>query len=373
MKVSGTARLNAPVEQVWQALNDPAVLVRTIPGCEQLEAVGADRYRMTVTAGVASIKGTYLGDVELADQQPPGAFTLRASGAGAPGTVQADVKVRLDDAGDGGTTLTYDADAVVGGPVGGVGQRMLAGVARKTAGEFFRAVDDVLTGAAPPTRRPRRTAARTPAMRRGRRGRCSRRQPDGASPAGVFRRPATAPRQGQILVAQLGAMALGAASVAARLGGRSPAGDRRRTAQDAELMRDVHRRRRPDRAAARPARPAVGRRELRQGARTGCTAAWTPPARSSSSCRSPPPPGSPPALGPEELWDLVSTSPARSPSRCRRSARALGVHVVWGTYERGERRGEVYNSAALSAPRRAARRLSQDPPVLHRGAPAAAG
>ena len=79
MKVSGTATLNAPPERVWAALNDPAVLVRTIPGCEQLEAVGTDRYRMTVTAGIASIKGSYLGDVELADHEPFTAFTLRAS------------------------------------------------------------------------------------------------------------------------------------------------------------------------------------------------------------------------------------------------------------------------------------------------------
>ena len=144
MKVTGTATLNATPDRVWAALNDPAVLVRTIPGCEQLEAVGADRYRMTVTAGVASIKGTYLGDVELTDPVPPTGFTLRASGAGAPGTVSADVRVTLDDAGDGRTLLTYAADAVVGGPVGGVGQRVLGGVAKKTAGEFFRAVDAVL-------------------------------------------------------------------------------------------------------------------------------------------------------------------------------------------------------------------------------------
>lgn len=144
MKVTGTATLNATPERVWAALNDPAVLVRTIPGCEQLEALGADRYRMTVTAGVASIKGTYLGDVALTDPMPPTGFTLRASGAGAPGTVSADVRVTLDDAGDGRTLLTYAADAVVGGPVGGVGQRVLGGVAKKTAGEFFRAVDAVL-------------------------------------------------------------------------------------------------------------------------------------------------------------------------------------------------------------------------------------
>ena len=155
MKVRGTATLQAPAERVWAALNDPAVLVQTIPGCEQLETVGPDKYRMTITAGVASIKGTYLGDVELADPQPPEAFTLKASGAGAPGTVSADVKVTLSDGGDGTTVLRYDADAVVGGTVGGVGQRVLVSVAKKTANEFFAAVNALLAEAvaaeAPPS------------------------------------------------------------------------------------------------------------------------------------------------------------------------------------------------------------------------------
>ena len=89
MKVAGSAVLHAPREKVWSALNDPSVLVRTIPGCQQLEEVGPDAYRMTITAGVASIKGTYQGEVALTEQEQPGAFTLRASGAGAPGTVGA--------------------------------------------------------------------------------------------------------------------------------------------------------------------------------------------------------------------------------------------------------------------------------------------
>ncbi|MGH8870141.1 MAG: SRPBCC family protein [Actinomycetes bacterium] len=148
MKVTGSATLHAPREKVWQALNDPAVLVRTIPGCQRLEETGPDQYTMTLFAGVASIKGTYTGQVRLTDQQQPGSFVLRASGAGAPGTVQADVTVTLAENG-GSTLLSYDADAIVGGMVGGVGQRMLTGVAKKTAGEFFSAVDDVLTGAAP--------------------------------------------------------------------------------------------------------------------------------------------------------------------------------------------------------------------------------
>jgi carbon monoxide dehydrogenase subunit G len=149
VKIAGNAVLHAPAERVWAALNDPAVLVRTIPGCSHLEPVGADSYAMTVTAGVASIKGVYKGQVALHDQQPPASFRLRASGTGAPGTVTADVLVRLSDADDGTTQLEYDADAVVGGMVGGVGQRVLAGVARRTAGEFFQAVDHVLTGTAP--------------------------------------------------------------------------------------------------------------------------------------------------------------------------------------------------------------------------------
>jgi uncharacterized protein len=148
MKVSGEATLHAPIEKVWAALNDPAVLVRTIPGCERLERTGPDAYRMVVTAGVASIKGTYAGEVQLSDQQEPNSFLMTASGAGGPGTVSTEVRVTLADAGDESTTLTYAADAVVGGVIAGVGQRMLVGVSKKMAGEFFRSVDDVLTGKA---------------------------------------------------------------------------------------------------------------------------------------------------------------------------------------------------------------------------------
>jgi carbon monoxide dehydrogenase subunit G len=146
MRIAGNATLHAPVEAVYEALRDPRVLVRTIPGCERLEQVGPDAYRMTVTAGVASVRGTYAGEVRLTDQRAPHAFVLRASGSGAPGTVSAEVAVELAAGDDGTTELSYDADAVVGGMVGGVGQRLLSGVARKTAGEFFAAVDGVLAG-----------------------------------------------------------------------------------------------------------------------------------------------------------------------------------------------------------------------------------
>jgi len=127
MKVSGTSHLSADRDAVWRALNDPGVLVRTIPGCRRLEALGGDAYKMTIAAGVGSIKGVYDGQ-----------------GAGAPGTIGADVLVTLAAAAGGGTELTFDADATVGGMIGGVGQRMLTGVSKKMAAEFFANVDSVL-------------------------------------------------------------------------------------------------------------------------------------------------------------------------------------------------------------------------------------
>lgn len=149
MKVNGEAVLHAPVERVWEALLDPAVLVRTIPGCERLEATGENAYAMTVTAGVASIRGTYSGTCVLSDLRPHEALTMTLQGAGGPGTIGAEVAVGFVPGEDGSTRLTYAADAVVGGMVGGVGQRMLTSVSKRTAAEFFGAVEDVLSGKAP--------------------------------------------------------------------------------------------------------------------------------------------------------------------------------------------------------------------------------
>lgn len=150
MRIEGTARIAAPRQRVWDALHDPAVLARTLPGCESLEVTGPDAYAATITAGVASVKGTYLGAVSLTEKEAPTRYRLRASGAGTAGTVEADALIRLDEDG-GATIIAYEAEAVVGGVIGGVGQRMLVGVARRMAGEFFSAVEaDVLGLAAAP-------------------------------------------------------------------------------------------------------------------------------------------------------------------------------------------------------------------------------
>ena len=145
MKINGTNTIPFPVGQVWDALLDPAVLVRTIPGCERMETKGDHAYDMTVTAGVAAIRGTYSGSCVLTDLEPNSSLVMRLQGAGAPGTVDATVNVRFEEAGDG-TQVAWDADAVVGGMVGGVGQRMLASVSKRMAGELFDGVGRELAG-----------------------------------------------------------------------------------------------------------------------------------------------------------------------------------------------------------------------------------
>ncbi len=150
MNLDGSAVLSASPERVWSVITDPAVLARTIPGCETLEQVGDDEYKMNVSVGVGAIRGTYAGEVRLTDKDLPKSYVMHASGAGAPGNARATVTINLDDAGDGKTNLTYSADAVIGGPVAGVGQRMITGVAKRMAGQFFKAIDDELTGVAVP-------------------------------------------------------------------------------------------------------------------------------------------------------------------------------------------------------------------------------
>ena len=151
MNLDGSAVLQADPERVWSVITDPAVLARTIPGCESLEKTGDDEYKMNVSVGVGAIRGTYAGEVRLTDQDRPKSYVMHASGAGAPGQVRATVTITLAPDGDT-TTLTYSADAVVGGPVAGVGQRMMTGVAKRMAGQFFKAIDAELTGAVVPLR-----------------------------------------------------------------------------------------------------------------------------------------------------------------------------------------------------------------------------
>ncbi len=107
---------------------------------------------------MASIRGTYTGEVALSQQREPISLVLTAACAGGPGTIATSIRITLTAAG-GTTEVSYDADAAIGGAIAGVGQRMLASVARLLIGEFLTSVDQVLTGNGAVPARPALPAA----------------------------------------------------------------------------------------------------------------------------------------------------------------------------------------------------------------------
>ena len=143
MKVEGSSDIPAPRDKVWAAFLDPATLAKAIPGCEGLDEIGPGEYKAKMKIGVAAIKGTFEGKVRLADKKPPESYRLVAEGSGGPGFVKADTLITLTET-DGGTRVSYSADVQVGGLIAGVGQRMLGGVSKMMADQFFNRMSDLL-------------------------------------------------------------------------------------------------------------------------------------------------------------------------------------------------------------------------------------
>lgn len=145
MKVEGTYTLSAPRQRVWTLLNDPAVLARVTPGVKELTPEGADSYKAILEVGVGPVKGTYSGQVRITDKTPPERMTLRIEGGGRPGTIRATGELHLEEQ-DGHTAVRYVGDAQVTGLVASVGHRLMSGVAKQMAGEFFKGLEAELTG-----------------------------------------------------------------------------------------------------------------------------------------------------------------------------------------------------------------------------------
>jgi carbon monoxide dehydrogenase subunit G len=147
MKIEGAYDVPAPRAKVWNAFLDPEQIRQAIPGCEALEALGNDEYKATMKIGVAAVKGTFEGKVRIMDKNAPTSYRLQADGSGSPGFVRADTLITFSDAA-GGTRVSYSADVQVGGLIAGVGQRMLGGVSKMMADQFFTRMSHLLQGQA---------------------------------------------------------------------------------------------------------------------------------------------------------------------------------------------------------------------------------
>ena len=137
MTMTGEVQWPASRETVWQKLNDPEVLKSCIPGCETLDVIGENEFQAVATNKIGPVKARFKGIVNLTDLDPPNGYKISGQGdGGVAGFAKGGATVALSDK-DGGTLLTYNVEAQIGGKLAQLGQRLINGAAKKVADEFF--------------------------------------------------------------------------------------------------------------------------------------------------------------------------------------------------------------------------------------------
>jgi carbon monoxide dehydrogenase subunit G len=137
MIMKGEVQLPAPREVVWAKLNDPETLKACIPGCEELENSAENEFRATARMKLGPVSARFRGRITLSDFDPPTSYRISGDGEGGmAGFAKGVATVHLADD-DGGTLLTYDVEAQIGGKLAQLGQRLINGSAKKLADEFF--------------------------------------------------------------------------------------------------------------------------------------------------------------------------------------------------------------------------------------------
>src|SRR5262249_11507635 len=147
MEMTGEQLIPVSQDKVWRGLNDPQVLKACIAGCESIEKVSDNEYKVTIVAAVGPVKAKFAGKLLLSDLNPPNSYSLSFEGSGgAAGFGKGGAQVALKTEGSG-TRLSYSAKASGGGKLAQVGSRLIDGVAEKMADDFFAAFNEKLAGA----------------------------------------------------------------------------------------------------------------------------------------------------------------------------------------------------------------------------------
>ena len=136
MKLSGSYQINLEKQKVWEALNDPEILQKTIPGCEEFIKKSETEFTATATNKIGPFNASFTGDIELKDLNPPHSYKIAGSGNSPVGFANGEATVSLEDE-DNGTKLTYTVEANVGGKIAQVGARLIDMTAKKMADIFF--------------------------------------------------------------------------------------------------------------------------------------------------------------------------------------------------------------------------------------------
>ncbi|MHB2266247.1 SRPBCC family protein [Aliihoeflea sp. PC F10.4] len=145
--IEGEEQIDAPIERVWAALNDPEILKECIPGCESLEKNSDTEMAAVVSLKIGPIKAKFNGQVELQNLNPPHSYTIQGEGKGGiAGFAKGGADVTLTEGEPGKTTLTYAAKADVGGKMAQLGSRLITSTSKKLAGEFFSKFNATVSG-----------------------------------------------------------------------------------------------------------------------------------------------------------------------------------------------------------------------------------
>jgi carbon monoxide dehydrogenase subunit G len=148
MEMTGEQLIPVPQEKVWHGLNDPAILKACITGCESIEKVADNEYKVALVAAVGPVKAKFTGKLLISDLNPPHSYSIAFEGSGgAAGFGKGGSQVKLAPEGNS-TRLSYAAKATVGGKLAQIGSRLVDGVARKMADDFFTKFNAIMTGPA---------------------------------------------------------------------------------------------------------------------------------------------------------------------------------------------------------------------------------
>jgi carbon monoxide dehydrogenase subunit G len=136
VKIAGSHHVPVPQQRAYEALQDPVILARCMPGCDHLDKVAEDTYEMKMKMLIASISGRFDGKVRIADKNPFQSFKLVVEGNGKIGFVKGEGLLTLAPNGDG-TDVSYNGDVSVGGTIASVGQRLMDGTSKMMIKRFF--------------------------------------------------------------------------------------------------------------------------------------------------------------------------------------------------------------------------------------------
>ena len=136
MKLSGSYQINLEKQKVWEALNNPDILRKSIPGCEDFKKDSETEFTATATNKIGPFNASFTGNIELKEINAPHSYVIEGSGNSPVGFASGEAKVKLEDC-DGGTMLTYEVEANVGGKIAQVGSRLIDMTAKKMADIFF--------------------------------------------------------------------------------------------------------------------------------------------------------------------------------------------------------------------------------------------